>query len=135
MPHTQTGSHSHCLSSARGWTLRLELGDRAGSLRNLQSLVQNARGSLFKKILRISRQLEQSIKLCVGPPKHRVLCACVGYTSMKQVSSRTQAGRCEREGGRLSQPGDCGTQSVGCGGHSHCLVRGCTLRVGVRAPN
>lgn len=54
------------------------------------------RGPLFKKMLRISRQLEQSIKLSMGPSKHRVLCACTGHTSTKQVPSRAQAGRWER---------------------------------------
>lgn len=55
------------------------------------------RGPLFKKMLRISRQLKQTIKLYTGPPKHRVLCACMGHTCMKQVPSRPQAGRWEEK--------------------------------------
>lgn len=62
---------------------------RAGSLCNLQNLVQNgSEGPFVQKALRISKQLQQSIKSSVDPSKHRVLCAPTGHMSTKQVPSR-----------------------------------------------
>lgn len=62
---------------------------RAGSLCNLQNLVQNgSEGPFVQKALRISKQLQQSIKSSVDPSKHRVLCAPTSHMSTKQVPSR-----------------------------------------------
>lgn len=52
-------------------------------LHNVQGPVQNKNMGLVQKILRISRELLQSIKPGVSPAKFRVLCNCIGHIPAK----------------------------------------------------